>query len=269
MPTEDDRPAAVLRSKRAATRYQILAEVAEHQPAVSQREIADAIGVTTQAVSEHLSALDETGLVRKRGRGRYEITNEGVDWLLSETEALKTYLAHVTEDVLEPVDLEAAIATATIEEGQQVGLSMRDGVLHASPNGADGGATAVAVTGGDAGSDIAVSEFDGVLEYEWGTVTVVSIPTVRLGGSSAIDPDALRSHMSDADLVAAAGTEAIAAVRALEGEPDLIFATEQAVQEAAVRGLDVVLVCVSTRVGDHIEILRENEISAVVVDMTE
>ncbi|MFT4946514.1 MAG: putative transcriptional regulator, partial [Natronomonas sp.] len=36
----DPREFGVLRSKRAATRYQILVEIAERQPAVNQQEIA-------------------------------------------------------------------------------------------------------------------------------------------------------------------------------------------------------------------------------------
>ena len=56
MPTDaaDPEEAGVLRSKRTATRYQILVEIADRQPAVNQQEIADAIGVTAQAVSGYL-----------------------------------------------------------------------------------------------------------------------------------------------------------------------------------------------------------------------
>jgi len=38
----------LLADKRAATSYRILLEVAQRQPAVSQREIAEAVGVTTE-----------------------------------------------------------------------------------------------------------------------------------------------------------------------------------------------------------------------------
>jgi len=101
----------VLQSKRDATQYQILVEIAERQPAVSQQEIADSVGITAQAVSDYLQDLDEQGHVRKHGRGRYEVTKEGVDWLISQTDDLRAFVTHVAEDVIGQVEVETAIAT--------------------------------------------------------------------------------------------------------------------------------------------------------------
>jgi len=42
---------SILRSKREVSRLQILVEIAEHQPAVRQQEIAVKLGVTPQAIS--------------------------------------------------------------------------------------------------------------------------------------------------------------------------------------------------------------------------
>ena len=86
----------VLQSKRNATRYGILVEIADRQPAVNQQEIADAIDVTPQAVSDYLKGLIEEGYVEKHGRGRYEVTKEGVDWLISQTDALRGLIEHVS-----------------------------------------------------------------------------------------------------------------------------------------------------------------------------
>ena len=94
----------VLRSKRNATRYQILVQIAERQPAVNQQEIADAIGITAQAVSDYLQDLVDHGYVNKHGRGRYEVTKEGVDWLISQTDELRQFIEHVSEDVIGQVD---------------------------------------------------------------------------------------------------------------------------------------------------------------------
>jgi len=260
--------AGVLESKRNATRYQILVEIAERQPAVSQQEIADAIGITAQAVSDYLQGLVERGHVEKHGRGRYEVTKEGVDWLITRTDGLREYVDHVAEDVIGQVEIDTAIATAPIAEGDTVSLSMRDGVQRATP-GAGGSATAVAVTDADAEQDVGVTNWEGVLDYELGTVTVVSIPRVENGGSAAAAPDRIAARAADADLVAVAGAEALAAATAADVDPDVRFGTAAAAQEAAARGQDVLVVAVTTALSAHTDRLREHDISYEVVDAAE
>jgi putative transcriptional regulator len=257
--------AGVLRSKRDATRYQILVEIAQRQPAVSQQEVADAIGVTAQAVSDYLQGLVAEGYVEKHGRGRYEVTNEGVDWLMSRTEALRDYVSHVSEDVLGRVEVDTAIATATIDEGQPVSLSMRDGVLRATP-GSAGSATGVAVTSAEAGQDVGVTEFEGLVDYEWGEVRVVSVPRVHEGGSTAIDADALVERAASLDLLAVAGGEALAAVSRADLDPDIRFGVPAAVTEAAHRGLNVLVVASVTELSAITDALREGDLGYDVVD---
>lgn len=268
MVREVHRTSEVLASKRASTRFQVLAEVADNQPAINQREIADAIGVTTQAVSEVLRELVEDGHVAKHGPGRYEVTNEGVDWLLSEIESLETYLNHVAEEVLDTVDHDTAIATETIESGDSVRLVMRDGTLYATPGSDDDAARAVAVTDAAPDEDVGVSGWEGVIEYDLGTVTIVTVPDVRDGGSRHVSVETLAAATDDVDVVAAAGAEAQAALRRIDRSPDISYGTPLAVQEAALRGLDVALVCVAADVGEHTERLREFDIPHTFADDT-
>jgi putative transcriptional regulator len=258
----------VLRSKRSATRYQILVGIAERQPAVSQREIADDIGITAQAVSDYLQGLIGEGYVRSPGRGRYEVTKEGVDWLIGRTDELREFVAHVSEDVIGQVEIETAIAAADIDEGDAVSLSMRDGVLRATP-GTAGSTTAVAVTAAAAGRDVGVTDFEGVLDYDLGRVTAVSIPRVQDGGSAAVANGTILDGGAGADLVATAGTEALVAARAAGLDPDVRFGTPQAVSEAAVRGLDVLLLAVADELSTHLDRLREHNVNYEVVDPAE
>src|SRR6056297_3340270 len=165
----------VLDNKRVATRLRILVEIAERQPAVSQSEIADEVGVTSQAVSEYIRELVDDGFGEKEARSRYRVMNEA-----------------------------AAIATDDISEGETVFLSMREGYIHAAPS--DGGdATAVATTDADAGGDVGVAEREGVIDLEPGTVTVVQIPPVRAGGAGAADLSSREGGIEAADLVVASG----------------------------------------------------------------
>lgn len=256
----------VLESQRAATTYRILVEVARRQPAVNQQEIADTVGVTAQAVSDYLGELRERGFVHTTGRARYEVTKEGVDWLLSETERLKEFTAHVAGDVLGEVKMETAIASAPLSEGESVSLSMRDGVLHATP-GTDGSATAVAVTSASAGQDVGVTNFEGVIDYSLGTVTVLSVPPIRDGGSESLETETLLSLAGDHDLLAVDGVEGLAATRKAGLEPDIRFGTEHAVQDAATKGLTVLLLATNGRISTHTDALREQNISYELRDM--
>lgn len=258
----------ILQSKRDATRYQILVEIAERQPAVSQQEVADSIGITAQAVSDYLQGLVDDSYVEKHGRGRYEVTKEGVDWLITRTEELDAYLSHVSEDVVGGVEIETALATGDVEAGQRVSLSMRDGVLRATP-GDVGSATAVAVTDADVNEDVGVTDFDGVVDYELGQVTILSVPQVRDGGSREADAGSIAERAAATDLVAVAGTEARAAVRRADVTPDLRFGTQEGVREAAMRGLDVFLLATNANLSPHTDALRDQGISYEVVDAGE
>lgn len=256
---------SVLQSKRDATRYQILVEIAERQPAVSQQEIADAIGITAQAVSDYLQGLVSEGYVEKGGRGRYEVSKEGVDWLIGRTDELRELTAHVAEDVIGQVDIETALATDAIETGQTVTLSMTEGVLRASP-GRGNGASAVAITSAAAGRDVGVTDFEGVLDYELGEVTIVSLPRINEGGSALADPETVAEYAVKHDLVATAGTEAVAAASVAELDPDIRFGTPEAVREAATKGLDVLLLAADDRLAAHTEQLREGTIGYQMVE---
>jgi putative transcriptional regulator len=193
------------------------------------------------------------------------VTKEGVDWLISETEELRMFLDHVSEDVVGQVEIETAIATTNIREGETVSLSMGDGVLRAMA-GSAGTTTAIAVTDAEAGRDVGVTNFEGMLEYDLGTVTAVSVPRVQDGGSSAVDTGTVSELADERDLLAVAGTEALAVVAAADLAPDIRFGTPEATQEAAVKGLDVLLVATTTRLSRHTDLLREQNLSYEVIE---
>ncbi|WP_247731517.1 winged helix-turn-helix transcriptional regulator [Halovivax limisalsi] len=255
----------VLDNKRVATRLRILVEIAERQPAVSQGEIAEEVGVTSQAVSEYIRELVDEGFVEKEARSRYRVTNEGVDWLFRAADDVRRFADHVTEDVLGTMGEDAAIATESVSEGDPVSLSVEDGLLTASP-GTEGSATGIASTDADAGTDVGVTNFEGVIDLDPGTVTVVQVPPVRAGGSRAVDDETVASIVEDADRVVASGVEAVVVLRELGVAPAVTVAAGEVAVAATERGLDVAVVATTGAVGRVTDSLRDGDVSYEVLE---
>ncbi|MFB6172858.1 MAG: MarR family transcriptional regulator [Haloarculaceae archaeon] len=256
----------VLENKRAATKFRILVEIADRQPAVSQGEIAEAVGVTSQAVSEYIRALVEEGLVEKEARSRYCVTEEGVDWLIQSATDVRRYADHVTDDVLGSVQEDAAIAAAPIEEGETVTLTVRDGLLHATPGDA-GPATGVATTDADAGDVAGVTGFEGVIELDPGAVSVFLVQPVRSGSIDQSVGARLADASGDADVVTATGVEAVVALRKGGVEPDATFAAGDVAADAASRGLAAVVVATTDEAGRVTAPLRDAGLAYEVVNL--
>lgn len=248
----------VLENKRSATRFRILVEIADRQPAVSQGEIAEAVGVTSQAVSEYIRDLVEEGFVEKEGRSRYRVTKEGVDWVFQSANDMRRFVDHVTDDVLGSVQEDAAIADADVEAGETVSLSLSEGLLHAGPH-EGGGATGVTTTSADAGEVVGVTGFEGVIDLEPGHVSVVQVPTVRTGGDgSGAD---IAATCEGVPIVTAAGVEAVSMLRDAGVEPTTYFAPGAVAADAASRGLDAVVVATQDTIGRVTDALTDASVS--------
>lgn len=257
----------ILNHKRESKRYLILIEIAKHQPAINQGEIADTIGVTPQAVSEHIKELSNRGHVSKLGRGRYEITPRGVDWLIVQNEKLRELTNYVAEEVLTQVDIEATIAGGEIHAGEIVTLSMVDGVLHSNVRN-ENGKTASAKSIGNAkkGEVVGVIDFEGILDYEIGSVCIISIPSISLENKPSQEVVGIKDEQ-DYDLVAVSGVEALVAARVAGYSVDIYFGTPMAVTEAAMRGLNVLLIVTDSAILNHIDRFRESKVSYEVIEL--
>jgi putative transcriptional regulator len=244
----------VLDRKRSATKFRVLVEIADRQPAVNQTEIAEAVGITSQAVSEYIRELVADDYVEKEARSRYRVTKQGVDWLFQQAADVRRFADHVTDDVLGSMQEDAAIATDAVAEGDVVSLTVVDGLLHASP-GDQGPATGVATTAAEAGGVVGVTGFEGVIEMESGDVTVFQVPPVRSAVTAA--SDRLADACADAGLVAAAGVEAVVVCRESGVEVDTKFAAGAVAADAAGRGVDVVVVTTTDAAGRVTDALRD------------
>ncbi|MDI9633451.1 MAG: winged helix-turn-helix transcriptional regulator [Methanolinea sp.] len=264
--SDTDPLSALLRSKREVTRLQILVEIAEHQPAIRQQEIARKMGVTPQAVSEYIRELTDEGMVTAHGRGHYTVTRSGIEWVLAQAETLEAYARHIRRDVIQQVSTWTALAATDLEEGERVGVYMQDGFLYASrePRSAMGTVTRDA----RAGEDVGVARLSGLIDHTEGVVHVCKVPRVEKGGSQRVERDALAGLVRDVKVVAAVGLEAYVALEKVGRKPDMFFGAREGVIEAAFHGLDCVIVIVDEEFTDFLKRLEAAGLSYTIHDLS-
>ena len=255
----------LLRSKREVTRLQILVEIAEHQPAVRQQEIAGKLGVTPQAVSEYIRDLTEDDMVMAKGRGRYEVTRKGIEWVLGSAEVLEAYARHIRRDIIHQVSVWTAIAAEDLRSGEEVGVYMDRGLLYASraPRSAMGSVIEDTLKG----EDVGIARLSGIIEHTEGVIHVCKVPRVQRGGSRKIHSKNLREVIADAGFVASVGLEATVALRNAGREPDMFFGAREGVIEAAFHGITCAIVIVDEEFTDFLKRLEGVGLGYVIHDL--
>ena len=121
----------ILQNRNSGTRFEILVQIAASGPNIQQRHIAGKLGITPQAISEYMRKLVEDGLVIASGRYSYNISVQGVNWMLEMLRELRDYYSLVSK-IITNITSCAAIAESDIDKGQAVGLKMKDGLLFAT-----------------------------------------------------------------------------------------------------------------------------------------
>ncbi|MFZ1897611.1 MarR family transcriptional regulator [Methanoregula sp.] len=256
---------SILRSKREVSRLQILVEIAEHQPAVRQQEIAIKLGVTPQAISEYIRELVDEGMVSASGRGNYEVTKTGIEWVLANAESLEAYARHIRRDIIQQVSVWTAIAAENLQAGDEVGVYMKAGFLYAAKKQQQ--ATGSVVADAKKDEDVGVARLNGIIEHREGTITICKVPRIQHGGSRRVQMDRLKELIRPAGMVAAVGLEAYIALKAAGHKPDLFFGAREGVIEASFHGIDCVIVIVDEEFTDFLKRLEGVGLSYVIVDL--
>ena len=255
----------ILRSKREATRFQILVEIAEHQPAIRQQEIAEKLGVTPQAVSEYIREMVDEGLVTAHGRGRYEVTKSGIEWVLRHAEVLESYARHITRDIIQQVAVWTAISRDEIRKGDTVGVFMQDGWLYATKQ--EQSAMGKATMDAQPGEDVGVAHLCGIIEHEEGLIHVCKVPRVERGGSRQVRTDLLRDVVQGVEMVAAVGLESYVALKKAGIEPDMFFGSREGVIEAAFHGQECAILIVDEEFTDFLKRLETVGLAYTIHDL--
>ncbi|WP_321504535.1 winged helix-turn-helix transcriptional regulator [uncultured Methanoregula sp.] len=256
---------SILRNKRDVSRFQILAEIAEHQPNVRQQEIADKLGVTPQAISEYIRELADEGMVTASRRGNYEVTRSGIEWILSNAESIESYARHIRRDIIQQVSVWTAIAAEDFKKGDKAGVYMKDGFLYAAKKSLS--ATGSVIADAKKGEDIGVTRLNGIIEHHEGSIHVCKVPRIQYGGSGRVRTDQMMEIVSPAGMVAAVGLEAYIALTAAGQKPDMFFGAREGVIEAAFHGIDCAIVIVDEEFTDFIKRLETAGLAYVIHDL--
>ena len=253
----------VLEKRSEITRFRILVETAASQPQIKQSNIAASLGITPQAVSEYVKDLVEDGLIVSSGRGMYKVMPMGVESIINGARELQEYSKYVLNNVVGQVSVWPAIASVPVKKGDEVWLTMKDGILYAGSG--DEGACGTAICDALEGEDVGVRDLKGLIPLKRGSIKLVKVPPVDSGGSRRVDADGLKGELCG--IVGASGIEALAALKKAGVVPDVIFAAVDAMVDAAVRGVKGTLVVTADLSPQAVQKLEAAGVSYTVVDL--
>ncbi|MEF8855730.1 MAG: Crp/Fnr family transcriptional regulator, partial [Haloarculaceae archaeon] len=114
------------------------------------------------------------------------------------------------------------------------------------------------------GDVVGVTGFEGVIDFEPGRVTVLTIPPVRSTDRPAIDD--LGTGCEGADVVCASGAEAVVALEDAGVSVMTWLAPGEVAADAATRGLDAVVVTTTDTLGRVTGALRDEGVAYEVTE---
>lgn len=256
---------SILRSKREVSRFQILVEIAEHQPAVRQQEIADRIGVTPQAVSEHIRELVEEGMISMSGRSNYTVTKAGIAWVMENVNSIDSYIRHIRLDIVPHLSVWTAVAADDLKSGEMVGLYMKDGCLYADKRPRSASATVYEDAQKD--EDVGIVDVNGIIDHHEGTIHVCKVPGIQHGGSRRVEKDTLKKIVAMTRMTAAVGIEASVALKSIGKEPDLYFGACEGVIDAALHGVTCAIVIADSDITNFFKRVENTSLEFVIHDL--
>ena len=251
------KPQAILLTEKGEfTKFQILLEVMRHQPHIKQKDISDNLGITIQAISKYFKKLSKEGLLEAGSeRADYRLTPKAVAKIREDVRGLENYVAEVKHS-LKIEHSWPAIATQPVKAGQEVGLVMKGGVMYtkaADSNVAE--AKGIALSDAKPGEDLGLKELHGKVKIEQGKILIVKLPSIRKGGSRAVDLVKLRTFYDEfkPDRVGVMGAVGRAVLNKLGLKADIEFGISRSAAIAASRGLNVFVLVVGRMVNRMIQ----------------
>ena len=237
----------LLRDVREGTKLLLLLEVTRHRH-TRLKGLAEKLDVTIAAVSEYVKGMEEEGLIHRVG-SEYRATKKGVEFLQERFRQLRTFVESSAREMA-IIDQTVALAAEDVAEGERVGLFMEKGTLvvrrKSSPS------TGVAATAAKRGDVVWIRDLEGIVELRPGKISIA-----RLSANARADRGRRLLRAVRPDVVAVLDLRAKALAAKLGMDTTIEFAAVPASIEAAVRGLNVMLVCPEDRVTEVVAAIEE------------
>jgi putative transcriptional regulator len=253
----------LLKDKRKATIFQILVEIANGQPNIQQKDIADKLDITPQAVSEYIGQLISGNMLISQGRSSYRITKDGVSWIIEMLRELATYNNYV-KNAINNISICTAIAESNLEKDQKVGLKMKEGILMASSD-ISLPAKGIATSSARTGDDVGITNIEGIVQLTLGKATILRIPGIEKGGSRSIDSRIVKKFIKKSPFIGAIGLESFALLNRL-GIAFHQYGIIEAAIEAVKSGVDTSILCVENETSPILSRFEEENIPYELVD---
>ncbi|WP_297980167.1 winged helix-turn-helix transcriptional regulator [uncultured Methanobrevibacter sp.] len=265
----------ILQKRGALTHFQILGEISKQEPNLKQKDLAERLGITIQAVSENIKTLTELEYITsKDGRAPYKITQKGIAKVKKDAITLRKYSDSVLDTMTYYKSTWPALAKEDLKEGDEVGLYMENGRLYASIN-AQTSAYADVILDTKKGFDVALTNLKGIIEIKESKILLISLPPIKQGGSRATDMDLVKEiyeskyenfGLSSIDKVAAIGTTSHAVANNLDIPIDIEFGVSEAAQSAVRKGLNVMILAIGDMTKNIAKDLEDANIPHQVID---
>ncbi len=244
----------LLKDKGEFTKFQILLEVMRNQPHIKQKDISEKLGITIQAISKYFKVLSKEGLLEVGSeRSDYRLTPKAMIKLREDVRSLESYVTEVKHD-LKIEHAWPAIATEMVKAGQEVGLTIKEGVMYTMPLEA-ASTKGVALADARPGEDLALKNLHGKLKVQQGKILIVKLPSIRRGGSRAADLAKVKAFYDEfkPDRVGVMGAVGRAVLNKLGLKADIEFGISRSAAIAASRGLNVFVLVVGRMVNRMIQ----------------
>lgn len=237
----------LLRDKGKFTKFQILIEVMRNQPHVKQKDIADKMGITVQAVSKYFKKLVKEGLLEFGSeKAYYRLTSKATAELHKELMNLENYVVSIKRELKIKRAL-PAIATQPVKAGEEVGIIFKEGVMYVlSPNDPAIEAKGITIENAQPGEDVGLKNLQGKIKRKQGKILIVKLPSIRKGGSRVVDLAKIKDFYNEfkPDRIGVMGAVGRAVLNKLNLKADIEFGISNSAAIAASRGLNVFVLVV-------------------------